>query len=289
MKWVAALPAISGLLSACATSAVGSGAPPLIVVNKPADQVVVAKAVSYRQRPEGGFTLLGYDFLAEFALSTAEASHHDGVAELVTPKGERLPFREGGHGVSATGLNHLKSLEDLNARMPNGTYVIRYTRPGLAPFAAIAQLQATEASIPAPLTVRLFQNGHVVDPTSVDPSRPVVVAVQHSSKKPMLIFVHIADCQGHLVARTPNFSGEPELTYQGLSYSLPASTLAAGSGYQLYVEGGTYSLTRTDGVPTFASYPVATFLDFRTSGEGGVPCPTLPYQMDFRQTDRSRP
>lgn len=261
--------------------------PRLIVLDKPAEQIVVAKAVSYRQSPDGKHTLLQYDFFAEFVPSSPDAG---GVAQLITPGGEIIPFRSGGSGLAAEGLRNFQSIEALNARVPNGRYAVRYTRPGARAFTALTDINATATTMPAPFRIRLAQGGHEIAASAVDPSRALTIQYRASSSdtSPGLTFVHVADCYGRRVARTAKFSGEPELTYRGLSYSVPENTLDRGSVYQLYVEAGTHVLSRTDGVPVFASYPVTVFMDFNTAGEGGPPCPSNPYQMDSRQTDRSR-
>lgn len=262
-------------------------APRLIVLDKPAEQVVVAKAVSYRQSAEGKLTLLQYDFFAEFAPTATEAS---GVVQLIAPRGEVIPFRAGGAGLAGDGLRNFHSLEDLNQRVPNGTYTVRYTRPGTRPFVATAELNATAATMPAPFKLKLTQNGREISALDVDAAQPLTIQalMNGPSSSAALTFVHVADCFGKRVARTAKFSGEPDLTYRGLSYSLPENTLDRGTGYQLYVESGSYTLNRTDGVPVFASYPVAVFLDFTTRGETRTQCPSPIYQMDSRQSDRPR-
>jgi hypothetical protein len=265
-----------------------SDVPQLIVLDKPVDRAVVAKAVSYRQTESGQLELLGYDFFAEFALSSAETAVSGGVAQLIAPTGEILPFKSG----LAMGerLHGLKSLEQLNTRMPNGRYAIRYTRPGLVPFTAVTNVEATPATMPKGFKIRLHQQGRPVKADAVNAALPLVIEADLTVDQlaQSLIFVHVGDCYGRRLARTAPLPAEPDLAYRGSRYGVPAKVLQAGATYQVFVESGSYSLNRADGVPVFASYPLTTFLDFKTTGESRVVCPAKPYQMDLRQTDRAK-
>lgn len=265
-----------------------SDPPQLIVLDKPVERAVVAKAVSYRQTPSGQLELLGYDFFAEFALSSAESNVSGGVAQLISPNGEVLPFKSG----LAMGdrMHGLKTLDELNARMPNGRYTVRYTRPGLAPFTATMQMDATPATMPKGFKVQLSQQGKPASPGAVNAALPLVIDVALTPERLVksLIFVHVADCYGRRLARTAPLPAEPDLAYRGNRYTVPANVLHSGGTYQIYAESGPYVLDRANGAPVFASYPVTTFLDFKTTGESSASCPATPYQMDPRQTDRPK-
>jgi hypothetical protein len=221
-------------------------------------------------------------------LSSAEAAASGGVAQLIAPTGEILPFKSG----IAMGdrLHGLKSLEELNSRMPNGRYAVRYTRPGLAPFTAVMHLEATPSTMPKGFKVRLSQQGKPASSAAVNAALPLVIEVDLASEQlsKSLIFVHVADCYGRRLARTAPLPAEPGLAYRGGQYTVPANVLQPGTTYQIYAESGPFVLGRASGAPVFASYPVTTFLDFKTAGESSAPCPATPYQMDPRQTDRAR-
>lgn len=261
---------------------------------EPAHLIVVGKTVNYRQSADGKLTLLNYHFFAEIF----QASQVMGAqAELIGPRAERIPFHSEGSILGAGGDREFRSLDDLNAQVPNGGYVVRYTQPGAPALAATVNMNATASAMATAVRIRLLQGGHETVPSAIDPTRALVIqwspfregrADPHGISDD-LIFVHVGDCRGKMLARTPApFSGGAALTYRSTSYTVPENTLDGGTVYQISVEQAPLATSRNDGVPTLATYPATTFLDFKTTGDGGASCPSPPNQMDHGQSDRQR-
>jgi hypothetical protein len=256
--------------------------------------IVVGKTVNYRQSIGGRLKLLNYHFFAEVFQSSGEAG---GSAELIGPRGVAIPFRSDGSVLSAGGDRDFRSLADLNARMPNGDYTVRYIQPGIPALTAPVAMNATASAMADPVRIRLLQKGHEVAASAVDPAHALTIRWGLFAKgradpngiSDDLIFVDVADCRGRVLARTPApFSGNAPLMYRSASYTVPAEILGPGSVYQISVEEAPLVTGRTKGVPTFATYPATTYLDVKTTGESAVSCPDPPYQMGHGQSDRPR-
>ncbi len=258
----------------------------------PPSLIVVGKDVNYRQSAEAKPILLNYHFFAEVFQASQVAG---GSAELTDPQGTAVPFRSDGSVLSAGSDREFHSLRELNEQVPNGTYTVRYTQPGAPAITATVKMMSTAAAMADPFRIRLLQDGHEAVPSAIDPTRPLAIQWSSFTKgradpkgiSDDLIFVHVGDCRGRVIARTPApFSGEAALTYRSASYTVPADMLDRGSVYQISVEQAPVVTSRTEGVPTLATYPATIFLDFKTTGEGGASCPSPPYQMDHGQSDR---
>jgi hypothetical protein len=261
----------------------------------PPNLIVVGKTVNYRQSADGHLRLLNYHFFAEVFQSSSDA---DGSAELIDPRGAVIAFHSDGSSVLGAGGDHeFRSLAELNAKLPNGGYTVRYARPGAPPVVAPVRINATPSAMADPVRIRLRQEGREVAASAIDPTRALVIQWSPFAKgrpdqkgiSDDLIFVHVGDCRGRELARTPApFSGEAPLTYRSASYTLPADKLLPGSVYQISVEQAPVVTSRTEGVPTFATLPATTYLDIKTTGGSAVACPDPPYQMDHGQSDRKR-
>lgn len=260
----------------------------------PPNLIVVGKTVNYRQSAGGRLTLLNYHFFAEVFQSSSEAG---GSAELIGPRGAAIPFHSDGSVLGAGGDREFRSLAELNASMPNGRYTLRYTRPGAPALGAPVRMSATASAMADPVRIRLLQEGREVAALAVDPAHALVIQWSPFAKgradpngiSDDLIFLHLGDCRGRILVRTPApFSGNAPLTYRSDSYTVPAEILGPGSVYQISVEQAPVITSRAEGVPTFATYPATTYLDFKTTGESAVSCSDPPYQMDHGQSDRKR-
>lgn len=260
----------------------------------PPSLIVVGKTVNYRQSAEATLTLLNYHFFAEVFQASKEAG---GSADLTNPQGIAVPFRADGSVLSAGSDREFRSLGELNAQVPNGNYTVRYTQPGAPSITATVKMMSTVAAMADAFRIRLLQDGHEALPSAIDPTRPLEIRWSPFGKgredpkgiSDDLIFVHVGDCHGRVIVRTPApFSGEAALTYRSASYTVPAHMLDRGSVYQISVEQAPVVTSRTEGVPTLATYPATTYLDFKTTGEGGASCPSPPYKMDHGQSDRKR-
>lgn len=261
---------------------------------QPPSLIVIGKTVNYRQSEEGKLALLNYHYFAEVFQAPQAAG---GSADLLGPQGGVTSFHAEGSILNAGGDHEYRSLEDLNAHVPNGRYTIRYSQPGHAPLVAAVRVNATAAAMADPVRLSLLQDGREAEPSAIDPERALVIQWSPFVKgradprgiSDDLIFVHVGDCRGRIIARTPApFSGEAALTFRSASYTVPKNTLEHGSVYQISVEQAPVVTSRNAGVPTLATYPATTFLDFKTTGAGGAACPSPPYRMDHGQSDRLR-
>jgi len=261
---------------------------------QPPSLIVIGKTVNYRQSDARIPALLNYHYFAEvFQASKGEG----GSADLVGPHGDVISFHAEGRILNAGGDHEYRSLEDLNAHVPNGRYTIHYSQPGGVPIVATVGVNATAAAMADPVRLTLLQDGHEAKPSAIDPTRALVIQWSPFVKgradprgiSDDLIFVHVGDCRGRVIARTPApFSGGAALTFRSISYTVRENTLAPGSVYQVSVEQAPVVTSRNAGVPTLATYPATTFLDFETTGAGGASCPSPPYRMDHGQSDRRR-
>lgn len=228
--------------SPAAVIAVGALLLPLTgrtAVPAPPSLIVVGKTVNYRQSAEARPILLNYHFFAEVFQASKDAG---GSAELTNPQGTAIPFRSGGSVLSAGSDREFQSLGELNAQVPNGNYTVRYTQPGASAITATVKVMSTAAAMADAFRIRLLQDGHEAVPSAIDPSRALVIQWSPFAKgrtdpkgiSDDLIFVHVGDCHGRVIARTPApFSGQAALTYRSASYTVPAHMLGGGSVYQI--------------------------------------------------------
>jgi Glyoxalase/Bleomycin resistance protein/Dioxygenase superfamily len=262
--------------------------------------IVVGKTVNYRQAADGGLTRLNYHFFAEISLPPGLQG---GTARLIDPDGRVIFFQPSGNILSIPGKRDLTTLADLNAYAPNGDYEVQFDAPPARAVRGIIPLNATEEALADPVHLTLLQDGQTVSPGAVEVGKPLTVAWSSFRKGRSdtngivddLIFVHVGDCRGQIIARSPTtFAEKPALTYRSPSYTIAANTLEAGEIYQIDVEHAPLQTRRltdvTAGVPALAlaTYPATTYLDFHTQGAGSNTCPEKPYRMDNGQSDRQR-
>jgi len=272
-----------------ATAASGNVRPQLIVVGK---------TVNYRQAADGGLTQLNYHFFAEISLPPGLQG---GSARLIDPDGRVSVFQPSGGILSIPARRDLTTLADLNVYAPNGAYTVQFDAPPARAVNGKILLDATEEALADPVHLTLLQNGQPVSSSAVEVGKPLTVAwgsFRKGRSDPNgiiddLIFVHVGDCRGQIIARTPTpFAERPALTYRSPSYTIAANALEAGATYQISVEHApvqTHELANASaGVPALAlaTYPATTYLDFNTQGAGSNTCPDEPYRMDNGQSDR---
>src|SRR5579872_603838 len=278
---VAALACTAGISNAQAQAPAPAPAPRLIVVGK---------TVNYRQSAAGDLAKLNYHFFAEIFLEHGGT----GSGRLTDPHGRVRRFDALTDLLSISGKTDFASLEELNAQAPDGAYRIQFEGPQAPSIEGTLKVRATPSALADPVHLQLLQNGVPVGADGVDVSRELTVVWSPFRKgradpnkiSDDLIFVHLGDCQGKIIARTPApFSDSPALTFRTASYSIPANTLQPGATYQLSVEHAPVLTRRMGGVPALVTYPATTFLDLRTAGSRGA-CPEVPYRMDNGQSDR---
>ncbi len=256
---------------------------------------VIGKTVNYRQATDGSLVRLNYHFFAEIFLAPGSNA---GTGRLIDPHGRVIPFISLGDLLSISGGGDFSSLADLNAHVPDGAYRVQFEAPQMRPINGTVLLHATEGALADPVHLTLLQDGKSISPAAVDLTKELTVVWNPFRKGRSdpngiiddLIFVHVADCHGKVIARTPSpFAESPALTYRAPSYVVAANTLEAGAIYQISVEQAPVVTRRLGGVPALATYPATTYLDFRTTGTGSSTCPDPPYRMDNGQTDRPLP
>jgi Glyoxalase/Bleomycin resistance protein/Dioxygenase superfamily len=256
--------------------------------------IVVGKTVNYRQGAHGGLTRLNYHFFAEISLPSRLRG---ATAQLIDPRGHVIPFHRSEEILSIPGKRDFRTLADLDGYAPDGSYGVEIDGPSGGVVKGTIPLHATEEVIADPVHVTLLQDGRIVSPDAVKVRKALTVAWSPFRKGRSdpnaivddLIFVHVGDCFGHLLVRTPApFGKRPALTYRTLSYTVAANTLKAGAIYQVSVEHAPMHTLMLAGIPAAATYPVTTFLDFHTQGTGSHSCPDKPYRMDNGQSDRPR-
>jgi hypothetical protein len=256
---------------------------------------VIGKTVNYRQAADGSLARLNYHFFAEIFLAPGSEA---GTGRLIDPRGRVIAFKALGSILSISGGGNFSSLADLNAHVPDGTYHLQFDAPQTPPISGAIVLHATEGALADPVHLTLFQDGKPVSPAAVNIAKELTVAWAPFRKGRAdpngiiddLIFVHVGDCHGKVIARTPApFAESPALTYRAPSYIVAANTLEAGETYQISVEHAPVVTRKLGGMPALATYPATTFLDLRTTGASSNTCPDPPYRMDNGQTDRTLP
>jgi len=261
---------------------------------------LIGKTVNYRQAADGGLTLLNYHFFAE---TSPPSGLQGAAARLIDPDGRVVLFQPSGNILSIPSKRDLTTLAELNAYAPNGAYTVQFDAPPARTVMGTIPLDATEEAMADPVHITLLQDGRPVSPDAVEIGEPLTVSWSAFRKgrsdpngiRDDLIFVHVGDCRGHIVARSPSTSGaEPALTYRSPSYTIAANTLEAGATYQIDVEHAPLQTRRLADGPAggaavgMATYPATTYLDFHTRGAGSNTCPEKPYRMDNGQSDRQR-
>ena len=254
---------------------------------------VLGKTVNYRQAADGNLTRLNYHFFAEIFLP---AQMHGASGRLTDPHGRTKDFQSMEGLLAINGSTDFTSLADLDRQIPDGTYQIHFEAPQARTVEGKIAVRATRKALADPVHLTLVQDGQPVSAETVDPAKDLAIVWSpfrkgHADPNGILddlIFVHVGDCDGHVIARTPApYAADPALTYRAESYRIPANTLHAGMTYQVSVEHAPLVTSKLGDVPALATYPATTFLDFHTAGvSAAAQCPTVPYRMDNGQSDR---
>jgi hypothetical protein len=254
---------------------------------------VLGKTVNYRQAADGHLTRLNYHFFAEIFLPS---ELHGASGRLTDPSGRAKDF-QGTEGLLAiNGSTDFTSLAALGSQFPDGTYKIHFEAPQAKAVNGKIVLRATQKALADPVHITLTQGGKPVAADAVDPAKDLAIVWSpfrqgHADPNGILddlIFVHVGDCTGKVIARSPApYAADPVLTYRAESYNIPANTLRSGMTYQVSVEHAPLVTSKLGDVPALATYPSTTFVDFHTAVVSADPqCPATPYRMDNGQSDR---
>ena len=255
---------------------------------------VVVKSSNYSQKADGGVTLLNYHFFSEiFPVPGASLR-----GELTSPYFDRpKAYREKDRTLYVEG-GHFSDLAALDAAYPNGTYRVSIddSRTRIANGSLDLGSDGGLTAIPEPIHIALAQRGTTVAPTAIDASQPTTIRWNRFSNGRSdprgivddMIFVVIQDCHGRNVFHTGlPFDGK-YLRYDTPDVQVPARLLQPGRPYSMFVEmPHVVDSTRTKGIPGFASFATATYLDLRTLGTVSTDCPAALPPMDTGQTDRA--
>jgi len=253
---------------------------------------VLGKTVNYRQAADGSLRRLNYHFFAEIFLPP---ELHGATGRLTDPHGRTKDFQgtEGLLGIN--GSTDFTSLAALDSQIPDGTYKIHFEAPHAKTVDGKIVVRATQQALADPVHLTLTQEGKPVAADAVDPTKDLAILWSpfrkgHADPNGILddlIFVHVGDCTGKVIARTPApYAADPVLTYRTESYSIAANTLHSGMTYQVSVEHAPLVTSKLGDVPALATYPATTFVDFHTTGAADHQCPAVPYRMDNGQSDR---
>lgn len=258
--------------------------------------LVIVKSSNYAQDAEGNIELLNYHFFSEIflqpegKLTSATLTRSDAPDEPMgyVSRGDNY-YVEGGH---------FDSQNEVDRAYPNGAYAIAITTPtvAVADFTLHLQGPAGATDIPEAIRVSLWQDAVRVPQSSVDPDKDLVFrwsAYSNGTKDPRgivddMIFLVVADCQGERIFHTGlPFQGE-YTTFETTEMLVESGSLRSGQSYSAFVEFPHVVDSRIEkGVPGFASYATATYLDLHTTGvNAGTACPDVPPPMDTGQTDR---
>jgi hypothetical protein len=238
--------------------------------------VVLGKTVNYRQAADRGLRRLNYHFFAEIFLPPGLQG---GTGRLVDPRGHVKTFQSMPGLLSINGSTDFESLAALDRQIPDGTYRIHFEAPQTQAVDGRIVIHAAQEALADPVHITLMQEGKEVSGDAVDPAKDLAIVWSpfrkgHADPKAIvddLIFVHVGDCMGQVVARTPApFAEAPALTYRAESYNIPANTRKSVTTYQISVEHAPLVTGKLADVPALATYPATTFLDFRTSGTGSA-------------------
>lgn len=289
-----ALCAAVTLLSGCESSVSASRQP--APATRDVQFIVIVKSSNHQQSADGTLTLLNYHFFSEVFLngrsarsaSLARRGGHTPFAPYVD-RGKTFYF-EGGH---------FTTLEEADRAYPNGTYDVVVDTVNDGTLRASLDLTGPDGKtdIPAPITIRLSQDGQPVSPTAIDASRALEVrwsAYSNGRRDPKgivddMIFVVVADCRGNRIVHTGlPFGQEEYLRFDASGITIDRGKLTAGEPYSMFVEFPHVADSTWAGkTPAFASFATATYLDLRTQGDASTQCPKDLPPMDTGQTNRA--
>jgi hypothetical protein len=258
--------------------------------------VVIVKSSNYAQDTEGQLELLNYHFFSEIflrsggSLTSATLTRSSGLPERMEYESrEDNYYFEGGH---------FDSEEEVDLAHPNGSYLVDIETPTvtLRDFSLGLEGPGGATDIPEPITVSLWQDDVQVHPLSVDPAMDLVFrwsAYSNGVEDPRgivddMIFLVVADCQGERIFHTGLPFQDGFTTFRTTEMPVGSGELLPGRPYSVFVEFPHVVDSRIEqGVPGFASYATATYLDLRTTGpRADQACPETPPPMDTGQTDR---
>jgi Glyoxalase/Bleomycin resistance protein/Dioxygenase superfamily len=255
---------------------------------------VVVKSSNYSQKSDGELTLLNFHFFSEVFPAPGSQVH----GTLMSRNFDRAKSYEKKNDTLYIEGGHFASLAALDAAYPNDTY--RVTIDDQPAEVANGTLDfrgdGGVTDIPEPIHIAIAQEGRSVAPTEIESSKPTTIRWNRFSNGQSdprgivddMIFVVIQDCRGRNVFHTGlPFDGK-YLRYEASEVHVPAHLLEAGQPYSMFVEmPHVVDSTRVHGIPGFASFATATYLDLRTLGAPGAECPAALPPMDTGQTDRS--
>ncbi len=266
------------------------------------DFFVLVKSHNHRQHADGRRELLNYHLFAEIFLKPGGSL---AAATITAAGGGRAPRAFRPHGDDVLGDNAwymeggwYDSEAAVDAVFPNGEYEFTIEVGGGAIRAASVSLRGPGGvtEIPEPAEITLAQDGAPVNPLRLDADKDIVVtwgdyAVGRADPNGIvddLVFVVGANCRGERIVKSGLCFEEKFLTYRDSSYTIPAGTLEPGRPHSMFVElPHTAHSMVAEGVPGFACYATATYLDLRTLGEAaGPPCPEAMPALDTGETDR---
>ena len=260
---------------------------------------VLVKSSNYAQSSAGELTLLNYHFFSEIFL-LPEGSLESGTLARADSDDPPREYEDRGETFYIE-MGHYDTQEEVDRAHPNGTYLFSLRAPSVELRNAPLDLAGPsgQTDIPAPITISLEQSGQAVSPLEIDPDNDLVVRwsdYSNGAADPRgivddMIFVVLADCHGERLFHTGLPFQGPYTTYRTTEITVGADRLSAGQPYSTFVEFPHVVDSReVNGVPGFASYATATYLDLHTTGPlADVGCPDAPPPMDTGQTDRMEP
>lgn len=259
--------------------------------------VVIVKSANHAQRADGSLELLNYHFFSEIFPRNGGKVTQATIARRGGP-GAPWPYEDRGKSFYFEG-GHFDSQAAVDAAFPNGEYVVNINTPSgvIADRAMLLRGDGGKTEIPAPVRIRLWQDGREVAPDRIDPGEELRITwgeytgarADPNGIVDDMVFVVVADCHGERIVHTGlPFVEDDYLTFRETQHRVAAGTLAPGEPHSMFVELPRAIHTQKAGaVPLFTSYATATYLDLHTLGERtGPPCPDKPPPMDTGQTDR---
>jgi hypothetical protein len=253
---------------------------------------VVGMSSNYSQKADGELTLLNYHFFSEVFPGSGATLR----GELASPyfdlpktyQEKNLPlYVEGGQFPDSAALD---------AAYPNGIYRVSIDNAQTRIVNGSLDLRGDGGveAVPEPIHIAIAQGGATVAPTAINASQPTTIRWNRFSNGQSdargiiddMILVVIHDCHGRNVFHTGlPFVGK-YLRYDASEVQVPARLLEPGRPYSMFVEmPHVVDSTRTRGIPGFASFATATYLDLRTLGTASMDCPAALPPMDTGQTD----
>lgn len=254
---------------------------------------VVVKSSNYSQKA-GKLTLLNYHFFSEVFPVPGVRLH----GALMSPYFDRPKAYEEKDLTLYLEGGHFPTLAALDAAYPNGVYRVSIGKQqaGIADGSVNFRDDGGTTDIPEPIHIALSQEGRTIVPGEIAPSMPTTIRwtrFSNGRSDPRgivddMIFVVIQDCRGRNVFHTGlPFDGK-YLRYDASEIQVPAHLLEPGEPYSMFVEmPHVVDSTRAQGIPGFASFATATYLDLRALGTSSAKCPAAPPPMDTGQTDRT--